>query len=233
MAERPALAPPPRENVAEQLLGLLPVEEMRLVGRALVGVARRQRDAVDAEFGHGIEERRRAGWIDAVEQGGIDVDPKAARPRRGDRRNGTVMDAVLAYRPVVRLAVAVEMDRERQIPGRREQIELLLQEQRVGAEIDVFAARDDGGDHVADLAVDERFAAGDRDDRRAAFLDRGERLVKADPPVEDGLGIVDLAASGAGQVAAEQRLQHQHQRIAADAAEPLAEDIGPDTPLLR
>ena len=31
--------------------------------------------------------------------------------------------------------------------------------------------------------------------------------------LEDVGGVLDLAASGAGQVAAEERLQHQHQRI--------------------
>ncbi len=37
------------EDVAEQLLGRCAVEEMLLVRRALIGIARRDRDAVDAE----------------------------------------------------------------------------------------------------------------------------------------------------------------------------------------
>src|SRR3546814_2920409 len=44
--------------------------------------------------------------------------------------------------------------------------------------------------------------------------------------VQDLVGIVDLAAAWAGEVAAEQRLEHEHQRIAAVAAEPLLHDIG-------
>ena len=37
---------------------------------------------------------------------------------------------------------------------------------------------------------------------------------KLKPLVQDLVGIIDLAAAGAGEVAAEQRLEHQHERIA-------------------
>ena len=45
-----ASSPRAAEDVAEQLLGLRAVEEMLLVRRALIGVAGRHRDAVDAEL---------------------------------------------------------------------------------------------------------------------------------------------------------------------------------------
>src|SRR3546814_16935743 len=51
--------------------------------------------------------------------------------------------------------------------------------------------------------------------------------------VQDLVGIVDLAAAWAGEVAAEQRLEHEHQRIAAVAAEPLLHDIGAHAELLN
>ena len=57
LVERPflaAVAAP--EDVAEQLLGRRAVEEMLLVGRALIGIARRNGDAVDAERGDLVEE---------------------------------------------------------------------------------------------------------------------------------------------------------------------------------
>lgn len=38
-------------------------------------------------------------------------------------------------------------------------------------------------------------------------------------------GILDLPAAGAGKIAAEERLKHQHQRIALDAPEFLAQDV--------
>ena len=50
---------------------------MLLVGRALVGVARRNGDAVDAERGHRIEEGGDARRIRVVEEGAVDRDAKA------------------------------------------------------------------------------------------------------------------------------------------------------------
>ena len=73
-----------------------------------------------------------------------------------------------------------------------------------------------------DFLVQQRLAAGDRHHRRAALVDRLHALGDRQALVQDLGRIVDLAAAGAGQVAAEQRLQHQHQRVAlaadADAA---------------
>ena len=78
------------------------------------------------------------------------------------------------------------------------------------------------------VLVQQRLAAGDRDDRRAAFVDRAERVFDGQALVQDRVGIVDLAAAGAGQVAAKQRLHHQHERIALAAEEVLLEDIAAD-----
>ena len=81
--------------------------------------------------------------------------------------------------------------------------------------------------------MQQRLAAGDRDDRRAAFVDRRHAFVVRQALVEDLVRIVDLAAAGAGQVAAEQRLQHQHQRIALAPGEMLAQHIGADAGRLQ
>ena len=54
-----------------------------------------------------------------------------------------------------------------------------------------------------------------------------------EPPVEDRIGIVDLAAADAGEIAAEQRLQHQHERIAFAPHELLLEDVGADAHFLQ
>ena len=46
-------------------------------------------------------------------------------------------------------------------------------------------------------------------------------------------GVLDLAAAGAGQVAAEERLEHQHERVALAARELLLQDVAGDRPHLR
>src|SRR6516165_12204623 len=55
MSEIPLLALAECEDRAEQLLGLAPRQEVLLIGRAFVGVTRRDRYA-DAEFGGQVEE---------------------------------------------------------------------------------------------------------------------------------------------------------------------------------
>ena len=93
-------------------------------------------------------------------------------------------------------------------------------------------ARDDAFDNRLHVLVQQRLAAGDRDDRRAAFVDRLQAVLDRQAAIEDIVLVIDLAAAGAGQIAAEQRLQHQHQRIALDAFQTLADDVAAHPGLL-
>ena len=96
-----------------------------------------------------------------VEQGRIDVDPEPPVLRDLDCGHGLVVNAVFTYRRVMFRALAVEVDREGEKLRRLEQIELLFQQQGIGAQIDVFLALDQFRDYVANFPVDQRFAAGD------------------------------------------------------------------------
>ena len=78
MHQLPLLALAEREDAAEQLLGLATVEEVVLVGRPLIGIAGRDRDA-DAEFLGVVEERRDVLGGMPVEDRRIDVDREALR----------------------------------------------------------------------------------------------------------------------------------------------------------
>ena len=59
---------PPFENIAEQLLGLAAIEEVLLVGCALVSVTGRHRDAVDTQVHGGVEKLCDAIGLRGVEQ---------------------------------------------------------------------------------------------------------------------------------------------------------------------
>src|SRR5918995_2156493 len=107
-------------------------------------------------------------------------------------------------------------------------MQLLFEQQRVGAKRDEFLARDNPFYDLANFLVNERLAARDGDHRSSAFIDRLEAISDRQALVEDLVGIIDLAAAVASKVAAEQRLQHQHQRIALTAHQPLLEQIGAD-----
>ena len=82
-----------------------------------------------------------------------------------------------------------------------------------------FFALHELGDQPVDVGVHERLAAGDAHDRRAALVHRREALLDGQVLLEDLGRVLDLAAAGARQIAAEQRLEHEHQRIALPAGE--------------
>ncbi len=88
-------------------------------------------------------------------------------------------------------------------------------------------------DDFRQLLVQQRLAAGDRDDGRAAFVDGVQRVFDRHVLVQNRVGIVDLAAAGASQVAPEQRLKHQHQRIALPAGHALTDDVTTDKQFLK
>ena len=104
----------------------------------------------------------------------------------------------------------------------------LASRMRVGAQIDEFLARDDAGDDLRHFLVNQRLAAGNGDDGRAAFVDRAQCVLDAHSLLQDLLRIVDLAAAGTGEIALEQRFQHEHQGIALVAAQLAAGDIARD-----
>src|SRR5574337_901863 len=227
MHEAPLPALAERKHLAEQLLGFSPRQEMRLVGRALVGVARRNRHA-DAEFRREVQEFRDLFGGIVVKDRRVDVDRETLRLRLLDRRNLDVEHTLLAHRLIVALAQAIEMDRKEKIGRRLEEMELLFQKQRVRAQRHKLLALDNALDDLADLPVNEGLAAGDGDERRSALIDRVEAFLDREAPVENGVGIVDLAAARARKIAAEERLQHQNQRIALAPRELLFQEIGRD-----
>ncbi len=170
--------------------------------------------------------------IGAVEEGGVGGDAEAALDGLFDAFDGDVVAAFAADGEVVVLALAVEMHGEGEVLGRRELRQAALEFERVGAEVDVLLARDEAVDDLDDLRMQQRLAAGDGDHGRAALFDGGEALLGRELLFEDVRRILHLAAAGAGQVAAEERLKHEHQRIALVALEPLLEDIGGNRPHL-
>ena len=88
----------------------------------------------------------------------------------------------------------------------------------VRAEVDVLAALEDLRRPARPISrVEQRLAAADRDDGRAALVHGRRHCSSESFCVMVVLVLADPAASRAGQVAGVQRLQHQHQR------EPLAD----------
>ena len=103
LAERPGLAAAAAgQDAAEQFLGLVAIEEVLLVGRALVGIARRNGDSVQAERLHVVEEGCHLGGIGIVEQRAVDADAEALRLGELDGFDRLVVRALLAGTPTCR-----------------------------------------------------------------------------------------------------------------------------------
>ena len=107
-------------------------------------------------------------------------------------------------------------------------VDFLGEQQSIGADDREFTARDDAFDDLRQILVQKRLAAGDHHHRRATFVHRAQRVLDRKPLVEDMIGVIDLAAAGAGQIAAEQRLHHEHERITSHAQEVLLDEIRAD-----
>ena len=84
---------------------------------------------------------------------------------------------VAAHREIVLLLQPVEMNAEGQVFGRLEQVELLFEEQRVGAQVDVLLPLDQALHDRVDLGVHQRLAARNADDRRRTFVNRAQTLL--------------------------------------------------------
>src|SRR6478672_7460565 len=101
LEERPAgPSPSPAKDIAEQLLGPGAIEEVLLVGSALIGVTGRNRDAVDAESHDVVEERGHALGLGIAEQRAVDVHAEALCLGSLYGRDGAIIASGLADRPV-------------------------------------------------------------------------------------------------------------------------------------
>ena len=106
-----------------------------------------------------------------------------------------------------------------------ELVELALEQERVGAEVDVPPPLHQGPRDRGDLRVQQGLPPGDAHHRRAALVGGGHALRDREVPLEDRRGVLYFSTSSAREIAAEQGLQHQHQRIALPAGEALLHHV--------
>jgi hypothetical protein len=124
------------------------------------------------------------------------------------------------------------VDAEGEIFARLEEIEFPFEEKGVGAEVDITLLGDEAFNDAVDFRVDEGLPARDRDHGGSTFLGGGPALFRREPFVENVVGILDFAATGAGEVATEKGFEHEDQRIVAVAFQLLTDDITRNGPRL-
>jgi hypothetical protein len=221
------------QDLLEERRGLVAMQELFLVRRLLIGIAGREHHALNFKFHHLVEELADVGRIGAGEKRGVGRHTEAALDRFLDRLDCGVVGAIAADRGVVLFLQAVHVHGEREVLGGLEKVELTLEEQGVRAKINILFALHEAGHDLVDFIMDQRFATRDADHRCAAFLHRVEALLGCQAFVENVGGILDLTATGAGEIAAEKRLQHEDERITLAALELLGDDVGSNCPRLR
>ena len=111
-------------------------------------------------------------------------------------------------------------------------MQLFLQQQRIGAEVNIFFAGHQAVDDLVNLRMHEGFAARNRNHRGSALIDCFEAVFHGEIFFQDVGRVLNFAASGAGQIATEERLQHEHERVALASGELLAQDVGGHGPHL-
>src|SRR5262249_44454343 len=176
--------------------------------------------------------RADAVWIGAVEERGVRRDAETGLHGSLASFDSLIVSAVAANREIVMFALAVDVNRERQILTRLEEMQLLFKQKRIRAEIDVFLALDEPFDDLVDLRMHQRFAAGDGNHRRAALIHRLEAFFGRQFFFQNVRWVLNFAAAGARQVAAEKRLEHQHKRIALAACDLLFDQVSGYSPAL-
>src|SRR3984893_5550332 len=206
---------------------------MLLIRRALVGVARRHGDALDAQRRHAIEKRGDPDGIGIVEQRAIDGNAKFALLGELQGLECTVVDTGLTDRTVMHFRVAIEVNRPVEVAVRRVAVEVFRKKKRVGADGHEFASGDRALHNLGKILMQQWLAAGDHHDWRAAFVDRREAVGERQALVENLVWIIDLTAARASEIAAEQGFEHQDERKALASRQALAHYIGADLSYLQ
>src|SRR5580658_283279 len=103
------------EDLAEQPLARAACQKHVLARRVVIAVAGRYGDSFDSERHRLVEEFSHMIRILAAEQGAVDGDAEAPGTCQADGHHRLVIHTFLAYRLVMTLPVAVQMDREGQI----------------------------------------------------------------------------------------------------------------------
>ncbi len=147
--------------------------------------------------------------------------------------DGYVIAAFAADGKIVMFSFTVHVNREAEVFARLEEMQLLLQQQRIRAQINVLLARHQSLYDLLDLGMHERLAARNGHGRRAAFINGPEALLRRKLALQNVGRILDFAAAGTGEITPEQRLEHENKRIALPSGKSLLQDVGRHRPHLR
>ncbi len=131
------------------------------------------------------------------------VSAEAALQRFADSLHCLVVGAFAAHRKIVMLAQPVHVHDKRKVLAGLELVDLFLQQQAIGAQVDILLARNQAFHNLGDLWMHQGFATRNADQRRAALIHRLETLFRRQIGLQDVGRILNLPATRTRQVAAE------------------------------
>ena len=220
------------QDCAEQAPSSRAAEEMLLVRGFVVGIAGGKHHALDANLHHFVEEGAHALGIGAVKKRGVGGYAEATLQRFFDSVERQIITAFAAHGKVVMLFLPIHVNGKRQVLARLEKMEFFLEQEGIGAEIDVLLARDEAFHNLVNFGVHQRLAAGDGYHWRAALFHGFEAFFGRQFLLQDVSRILNLSTARASEIAPEQRLEHEHERVALTSLQLLLHDVRRDGPHL-
>jgi len=163
-----------------------------------------------------------------LEEGGVGGYAEATTDGFCDCFFGFFVDTFTADGEVVVFLEAIEVDGEGEVFGGLVLVEVFFEEECVGAEVDIFFLFDEFFYDEVHFGMEHGFAAEYGDDWCATFFDCFHALVEGEFLFEYVCGVLDFAASGAGEIAAEDGFEHEDEWVVFSSFESLFYDIGCD-----
>jgi len=223
---------PVGEDLLKEFFRPFATEKVLLIRGFLIAVAGGEHHALDLELHHFIEKLPDAVGIGTFEKGGVGGDAESPGDRLFDSFEGDFVGSVATDGGIVFRLKTVHVNTEGEVFGRLEEIDFPLEEEGVCTEVNVFFACDEAFNDLVDFRMDQRFATGDRDHGGSAFVGGSPALLGGQPFIENVIRVLDFAATRTRQVATEEGLEHEDERVSLVAAQFLPKNIGGDRPSL-
>src|SRR5215472_10439304 len=150
----------------------------------------------------------------AIKDRGVGCHTESAALGSLDRAYGYLEDTLAIDQFIMPLLQAIDVNAEGKIPGWSKPVEILLEKNRIRAEIDKALALNHAPRNNIDLGVHERLAACYRDYRCTTLFGSVETLLGRHVAFEDIGRILDFPAAHTGEITAKEWLEHEHQWIA-------------------
>ena len=193
-----------RQQHGEQVIGVLAAKKVRLVRCRVVCVARAEHHALDTDIHHLIKETPNGIGICAIKERRIGRDPEPHVHGGLDTCDRFVIRSIAADRKVMFGSSPIQVHRKREVLGGLEPscFKFLLEQDGIGAQVDVLLSLDQFLHQLANMLIYQRLATRDGHHRGAAFIDGAERIFQGHILAKNVGWVLNFPTASTGQIAA-------------------------------